>query len=395
MERGKSADYSGAGDDAWVEVKGKRKGKEKSADSGAGAGVPNSSSTTSRYNHGLNYLAAVQNSSSTTSAAVAGAAGNLDEYRLSLCKNHSNYLIRDSDNNGLNVESLDDYFSQSPIPIVQSYEVLSEHESERLGYTYVPEVHTAHFRAMVRYLCHIHDLGVSVKRLDESNLVVQGGKLKFRRLEFVNLVGKEDGHKRLAFEHLHHIIKNMIEKHNRNNCNFPTLFNDLLADMMQNYSYVDELLRNHLALQSHALRVESIKNFFENSSYIPGNHRIIYDTEVIGQMSSPWKDWTERFNGSDLRVVGPVKDCFDYESKKKQKYEGTGSPQVVNRHILRCSRNMAVHLPQHLQRYTNSQVGVMDVDLTIMALFEHELLSFQKLAEIVIAIFVEWPDDEF
>ncbi|KAH6821697.1 hypothetical protein C2S53_015454 [Perilla frutescens var. hirtella] len=418
MERGKSA---GAGDNAWVEVKEKRKrkgkGKGKSADSGASAGVQNSTSTTTAaaasttYNH-PNYFAGgqnssstlaaavsttsaavagaadsgaggagVQNSSSTTSAAVAGEADFSYTYPLSLCYNHANYL-RDSDHNDWSVETLDDYFSHSRIPTVESFKVPSKHNCEKLGYSYVPEEHIPHFRAMIQYLCHIHKLGVSVKRLDESNLVVQGGKLKFRGLEFVEFAEYEDTMR--DFDHLHDVIKKMIDKHNRNNCSFPTLFNDVLH-IMKNDGYADTLLPNHLAIQSHEVRLEYVKKYFDKKSYIHGEDRTKYDTAVknMSRKEIHLKDWTKRFDGSDLQV-GPAKDCFDYESKEKEEYKGIGPPEVVNLHILRFCRNMGVHLKDHIpkhtkSKHTNSEL-MMEVDLTIMALFEHELLSFHKQA---------------
>lgn len=283
-------------------------------------------------------------------------------------------------------ESCHEYMSRGE-PIVDVYKVPTVYTGEKLEHTYVPETHRGHLRAIVKFVCELHEQGRSLESLDESNIVFHNYMLRLRGLNFVNSLGAEDRER--DFTLLHNLLESLFDKYNYNKYILPESIVSLLVTIKRCSKSkglagqtLEERLPYHLGLLRHDISIEYIKNFSGSVwSMLSDQEKASYGEALREMFRSEFykKDWTEWFNG-DYPQAGPAQDCFQYEPPKKCGYVGVGSDRVVNGSILRFCRNMATHLHEHIPKHNNgSEFSKKDVDLIIMAMFEDELLSFQRL----------------
>ncbi|KAH6831318.1 hypothetical protein C2S53_010971 [Perilla frutescens var. hirtella] len=273
--------------------------------------------------------------------------------------------------------------------ILEHYEIPSSYDAEKLEHLYVPDRWRRYMNDMIRFVFYLHDYGKSLDQLEESNIVLVSHqpvkKLKFRGLKFVATSPEK---KKRDFLFIHRILMNKIEKQKMifsNDLSIPADLMDLLS-LLKDYSDSDghrELLSNHLAILPSRQRLELINNFSKKAGFVPDAKRGNYWSAVRGLQRREiyQEDWTEWFKDPLGFQVGPAKDCFEFDGGGGANYRGTGSPQQVNCDILRFCRNMATHLQDHIAKHRGGSKGTeLDVDLIIMALFDEELLSFQRLA---------------
>lgn len=158
---------------------------------------------------------------------------------------------------------------------------------------------------------------------------------------------------------------------------------------------LEDILPNHLGIQSHDTVLDYMRNFHEKSSFLRNGEEESYK-KATQEMYRRHKNWTRKFNGSDSQV-GPLADVFNF-------HNGKAFYGAANHHILRFCRHNAAHLHQHLTKvciyyqsfflyefriftliifylvkYTASDFSSKDIELIIMAFFDKELLSFQRM----------------
>lgn len=132
-----------------------------------------------------------------------------------------------------NIESVVQYMSRCG-PTVDMYDVPCINSSDKLEYTYVPELHRHGIRKIISFFGDIHKKRWSMKSFEESNIVFHRGEMKFKGLEFKERLHAMD--KEEDMKNLHQVIENMISRYNHNNYSMPTAIEDLLTHI-KDYRY--------------------------------------------------------------------------------------------------------------------------------------------------------------